>query len=530
MQSEKLKKHGLHIVSAMLVLVCSLCYLAYTIYMDRLVMFHDLKVELGTQSVGIAEFMTEHANLDKVRWVTDPTKVDLGKAGTTQITLRHGEKEQTVNLTVQDTASPAADILEIRKIPVSEIPEASELVSGIADASRVKVYYENEPVIPVDYRDIQVTVVVEDASGNRSTQVCTLSFLWLRERVVLELGQKLTAEQLLYNPYRDSSLLDQSQLDAVNAAAVGEYTISARLGELENICTVTVQDTTAPRLELQEVHTKPYNRRTLKDYISVVSDASGDVELRFVGTEPDYTTSGSYAVVIEAEDRYGNVTRKETTLWVANDLVPPTIQGLGRSLVMEKHGTLDFLDGVAAFDLKDGRCDVIVDTSGLNPDVAGIYYITYSSRDRAGNLRTTKRKVEVLHDEEDTAAMVRAIADTLPDDPEKIRDYVRSTIGYDHNWGGDDPIWHGFTKRGGNCYVHAMCLQSILELKGYETQMIWTTNKSHYWLLIKLDAGWRHIDATPSVQHAKISLMTDKQRLSTLNGRRWEFENWPACE
>ena len=171
-----------------------------------------------------------------------------------------------------------------------------------------------------------------------------------------------------------------------------------------------------------------------------------------------------------------------------------------------------------------------MDTSKLDVDTAGTYYVTYTAVDKSGNMATVKRKVIVEHDQEDTAALVASIAAKLGNDPEKLRDYVRSSINYNHSWGGEDPVWYGFTKWNGNCYVHALCLQEIFNLKGIENQLIWVTNKSHYWLIVKIDGVWKHIDPTPSNLHGRYSLMNDQQRLSTLSGRKWDTTQWPACE
>ncbi len=122
-----------------------------------------------------------------------------------------------------------------------------------------------------------------------------------------------------------------------------------------------------------------------------------------------------------------------------------------------------------------------------------------------------------------------SIASSLSNDPEAIRDYVR-TITYSTNWGGSDPVWYGFTNRSGNCYVHAMCLKAIFDYKGITSQLIWTTEKTHYWLIVYVNGGWKHIDATPTTLHSKYSLMNDEQRLSTLSGRTWDTSAWPACE
>ena len=77
-----------------------------------------------------------------------------------------------------------------------------------------------------------------------------------------------------------------------------------------------------------------------------------------------------------------------------------------------------------------------------------------------------------------------------------------------------------------------MCLMALFDEKGIESQLIWTIQKnpSHYWLIVKIDGVWKHIDPTPGRLHSKYSLMNDKQRLSTLSGRKWDRSAWPACE
>lgn len=531
MQKTKESRHLIvSVVTAAVLLILSLGYLGFDFYLNHVVLFRDLTVELGTETVGIQEFMTRKNPLTKVWWVSDPTKIDLGKVGSHKITMGYGEKTQTVTLTVQDTTAPKAVVEQLREVSASAIPEAKELVSDVQDASATRIYYETEPVVPQDYSDLDVTVVVEDESGNASRNVCRFHFAWMRENVTLELGETLKPEDILLDPDRDSALLNTEAMAEISAAGAGTYLLPVGTGEEAKTCTVTVQDTVAPVLKLRDVQLSPGERVAIRDFVQEASDASGDVQLRFLDGEPDSSEKGTYTVTIEAEDSSGNLTRQEATLWITSDATAPVIQGVKNSFTLEKYGSADFLEGALAFDNIDGLCEVKVDTSALDVNTAGTYYITFYAVDSSGNVGTLKRKVEVLHDQDDTLAWIAEIAETLPDDPEKIRDYVRETIRYNTSWGGEDPIWYGLTNSAGNCYVHALTLKALLDVKGFETQLIWVRNETHYWLIIKLGEVWRHIDSTPSSQHKKYSLMTDEQRLEQLNGRDWDFEQWPACE
>lgn len=534
MSGRKGKRTGMTLVIRILLVIALLlvgivAYMGYTAWRDSQEVFRDVTVELGTEALGIRAFMTEKAVGSRVSFVSDPAIIDLSKAQQTKIVLKHGTKNHTVLLTVQDTQVPAADVPQQWEISVSqEIPEAAELVSNVRDASEVKVYYAEEPVIPEDYSDVDVQIVLEDASGNQIQQICRFHFTgWLRESFVLELGETLTPDMLLTNPEKDQALAEQIDLSNVNT--VGEHTITVTSGDAQEDCVITIQDTTRPDLKLQNVRRQPGESVEAKDFVVSVSDLSGEPEIRIVGELPDCSGNGTHTITIEAKDAYGNVTSKEATLWVSDNLNPPEIEGAEEAMVVEKHSAPDFLEGVYAEDDVDGEIDVIVDTSDLDLTAAGTYYITYSAMDSSGNTGTYKRKVTVEPDEEDTAAMVKEIAESLPDDPEAIRDYVHDNIAYSSHWGGDDPVWHGLTVNSGNCYVHANTLKALLDYKGYETQLIWVTNKSHYWLIIKLDEGWRHIDSTPSYQHEKVGLGTDKVRYQNLNGRNWDRSQWPAC-
>ena len=526
----KNNKAQFNLFTALAVLLCSCVYLLYSSWYDRTVMFHDVTVELGMESLSIREFMNPSAKGSRVDFVTDHKRVDLGQPGKTDITLSHGSKEQTVTLTVQDTVTPTAQIESRRIVDVDNIPQAWELVSNVSDASPVRIYYAQEPVVSVDYSDVTVTVVVEDGSGNKLERDCVFSYRWLRDTYTMELGETLTPEKILLNPQRDSMLLDPAEMLRVNSGSVGEYTITAALGQRDAACTVTIRDTKGPDLELKEVHRHLGGNVRLEDFIASVSDASGNPELRIVGAAPDNLQTGRQTVIIEAEDKHGNVTRKETALLIGDDIVPPVIQGIAEPLVTAKYTEPDYMAGVSARDGQDGVVEVTVDTSKLDTTAAGTYYISYSAMDASGNIASAKRMVEVLHDKNDTAALVQEIADSLPDDPKAVREYVRKNLGYSSSYGGEDPVWFGLSKGGGNCYVHALCLQSLLEYKGYETQLIWTTDESHYWLLVKVREGWRHLDATPSPQHDMVILVTDEIRLKNLGGRVWDYEKWPVCD
>ena len=488
--------------------------------------FHDLTVELGTENINIGAFVTGFADVQNAGFVTDLSAVDISSVNCIPLTLRSGSKNETVTLTVEDTTPPKVEFISrLEKTPDYE-PDPYDFVASCYDLSPVTAYFVGNVVVPLNYKDQSFTVVVEDAYGNAVSQECTLSIVWLKSEYTLELGELLDEDDLLFNPERDGYMLNQEDIDAVNDSGIGEYTVTSLVDE--TVCRIHVVDTTPPELVLSDVSVYKGEEVTVDSFVESCFDVSGDVQVRLM-SQPDMDTTGIQTMTVEATDIYGNITTSTATLAVVKDKTPPVIRGLS-ALTVKKNSEPDYLSGVSAVDKVDGVCKVSYDSGGVNLAAAGTYYVTYTSQDKDGNTASVRRTVVVEHDQEDTDALADSIAAGLSSDPEAIRDYVRNTVKYSSSFGGEDPVWYGFTNKTGNCYVHALCLQSLLTRKGYETQLIWVTDKSHYWLIINLDGVWRHIDATPGSLHTKYSLMTDEQRYSILQGRNWDRSAWPKCE
>lgn len=517
-------------------LIIAVTVACYWCWYDQQTKFQSFQVELGTDKIELTPFLTEQAMAERCRFVTDISAIDLSVAGEYDIVLAQGNREETVKLTVKDTVAPVVVFQDV-VLQAGEIPEASAFVASIEELAQTTVEYVIGFPQTTDYEDKNVSVTVKDASGNAMTSVCTVRFIWLKDSATIELGNQLTKADLLLAPEKDDALIDQAQLDVINSSPVGSYTVTSTSGNKTATVAVTVQDTTGPVLKLQEVKRQVGKKAVLEDFVKEATDLSGEVTLTLL-TELSFNKAGTYPVQIEAKDIFGNVTVAETSLVISNDTTGPKFTGL-TAITVEKHSQLPDLEkGVKAKDAKDGVVDFTYNASKVNLEKAGTYYITYTAKDKSGNVTNSRRKVTVKPDKEDTAALVANLANSLPNDPVQIRTYVQKNIKYSSNWGGDDPTWFGLTQKHGNCYVHAKVLQDILTLKGWSTKLIWVTGpsgyeKTHYWLQIYINGGWKHIDATPSTLHGRYPLMNDTQRYETLvkNGvnRDWDRSMWPVC-
>lgn len=487
--------------------------------------FHGVTIELGEEVPGIEAFLTEYADPARVSLVSqdiDPTLV-----GQQTLVFKHISKEEQVTLTVQDTTAPTAKFNDMNAVLGQEL-KPEDFVSEVYDLAETSVAFAKAPEEPQNYGDCTVELLVSDVNGNSVTHTCHVFYVWMHEEFSMELGDKAEPADLLLDPEKDGALLDQSELDALNASPVGTYTVTSTSGDLSCDCLVTVVDTTAPELVLRPVSFYIGGTAVLEDFVESYTDLSGDVTVELL-TELDFETPGVQTVQVSATDASGNVTVAETTLEILTDTEPPLMYGLG-NMTVSKYSEIDYYAGVSAYDVMDGYVSFTVDSSRVDAEKQGTYYAIYTTWDNSGNTTSYWRKVTVSHDAADTAALVSSIAANLSSDVEVIRDYVRNNIYYSLDYGGGDPVWFGFTQGHGNCYVHAKCFQVLLTEKGYTSQLIWVTDKSHYWLQVYLNGKWVHMDATPSNTHGRYSIMNDGQRYETLSGRDWDRSQWPVCE
>ncbi len=110
---------------------------------------------------------------------------------------------------------------------------------------------------------------------------------------------------------------------------------------------------------------------------------------------------------------------------------------------------------------------------------------------------------------------------------------IREMISYKNNWGENDPIWYGLTNYNGNCYVHAMLLKKALDKKGIENYLIYTTDHTHYWNLVKEGDIYRHYDST-SGNHL-VGPVNDDEKYESIQHqhhaqRDWDRNLFPKAE
>ncbi len=505
------------IVVLILTLISFLIFFVYNKYSKK---FKDVSIELGTDKVELSQFVADEKYMDSAKFVTDMSTIDFSKTGSYQIELSYGNVTQVVTLNIIDTTPPEVEFKNIDKYVDYEL-KADDFIKSKKDLSEMTTSIINPPEI-TGIGTYDITVEVKDSSNNITSNVCKLNVSRVVKEFNLELGNKLQKKDILLNYEEDKDSLSQTEIDKINKKEVGEYELKVKINGEEEIVKIIIKDTKAPELKLKNVTIYDDEKVSGKDaFIVSAKDASGEVKTN-LKTEIDYKKIGTQKITIEAKDKYGNKVEKTANLTIKKDTEGPVFYGLS-SMSVEKNSSPNYKSGVKAVDARDGSCTFSVNSSAVNLSKAGTYYITYTAKDKKGNSSTARRKITVNHNQEDTNNKFNQFYNSYlaGKSVSSIVSTIRNKIYYNSSWGGNDPVWYGLTNYTGNCYVHALLVQKALNKAGIQNQLIYTTDRTHYWNLVYQNGKWRHYDATPGGH--LIGPATDEQKLNSpsMQGRKW---------
>lgn len=355
--------------------------------------FVDVMIELGQPMPAISQFATKYADPELVELITPASDIQIDKVGVYPIKLRYKKHEETVTLTVRDTTKPAVTAKNVTVAP-GMIVSAEDFIAEVQDYSETTVSFREQPEVLDTYGLVPVKLCVGDTHGNETVVQCKLEYTWLKSEFLMEVGHVLTKADLLLDESVDEAILDQAALDHITWFGVGSYEVGGDWNEETRVCSVTVVDTTAPELQLQELTIYADEEAVAaEDFILSLTDASRTEEVRLL-TELVFGQVGSVQTVqIEATDASGNTTVVETTLRIVEDL-PPVFSGL-EDIVVEDSTIPDYRVGVTAVDDRDGELVFQVDSTEVQLQKPGAYYVVYTASDRVGNTTEAMRRVVV---------------------------------------------------------------------------------------------------------------------------------------
>lgn len=251
---------------------------------------------------------------------------------------------------------------------------------------------------------------------------------------------------------------------------------------------------------------------------------------------------------------YNLVKDKMVATWTVVDDTPPVISGLvGKNsynskdiyMVAYPDRKYDFTKFVHASAPMGGKVKLTVNTDRINWKKSGVYTVTYTAKDLAGNVtkRPAKVQVRVPGDLDRMAdSILKKIVKNSWSDQKKaeaIYRYVRQNYAYvdsnDHaSW--EKSALYGLRYKSGNCFVYYSVSRLLLTRCGIpniEVKRSAGSRHGHWWNYVYIDGGWYHFDTTPRRRRATFCLLTDDQ-LSAYsraagNSHIWDKSLIPKC-
>lgn len=549
------KKLKIALIILLIIALIAVITIVFIILFSKKVKDH-VQIELGTQELKLQDFLVDEKYVSQAQFVTDISQINLQEVATHEITIKLNDKEYVCVLDIKDTTAPQVTFQDYDAYTDYQInPE--NFIAKKEDASEMTVSLGNEIQIN-GFGEYHPIVIVKDAYGNETSQECLLNISYIKSKFALEYGNTLTKQDILFDVQQYADTVNQADIDAINQSDVGQYDLKSVYEGQEKITKITVQDTTAPTLVLKDVTL--YTEQTITDtnqFVEKAEDLAG-VTLNIL-TQIDYSIIGEQEVTIEAVDSHGNKTSQTAKLIIKNDDEGPVFSGLN-DIKVTKNGSVDYKKNVTAKDGKDGDVEFTVDSSQVKLDTVGTYYATYTASDKSGNTTTSKRKIVVS--EKSTATSSSSSSSSSGDVYAKadefiakatsgvsgtankilaIKNYLRNNIKYSHRYNASNTgsvnaaAMKAFTAYEGDCYIHAAAAQVMFTRLGVQSIIVNALDYTHYWNMVYINGGWKHVDPTPGWAYADVGFMNDAKRLETLRRisgyeyRDWDRSKFPAA-
>lgn len=432
-------------------------------------------------------------------FITDMDALSTAHTGLIPVEIQVEGEVFTSHLLVQDTAAPKVTGQLVYCKPGEKV-SAEAFIAAWEDETDVTFAFEEEPEwTALGYRT--VSLKAEDEGGNTVSLQAALFVSPIAPVTLEATGEVLEGEQLGEGLYLFSRL---------TLNTLGTYELLAKDGEEILPVLVSVTDTTAPLLEVEEAN---------QWYLGYPISAEHFVKAGFDATgytcafekEPDWDLEGEQPVTLIARDGAGNTASYAFTLTLQKDDVPPEIL-----YVQNLNGyigeSVSYLKTVVCEDNCDGTLPVQVDTGGVNIYKPGTYTVIYRAQDSAGNTaekRCTLTLVEARITEAEFEAAVNACYDsiitedmTLKEKGYAIFQYTNQNIRYKASSDKRDwkyEAWRGITTGRGDCFTFCSVARALLEKAGAQVQVVTRyggkKNTRHWWLLVDLGTGYYHFDA-----------------------------------
>ena len=228
-----------------------------------------------------------------------------------------------------------------------------------------------------------------------------------------------------------------------------------------------------------------------------------------------FSQLGSYRLTLIMTDRRGKQSEHEVEMTLINDQEKPTIVGVNDISVYVGDG-VSYRNGISLLDNCDGPVRLEVDSKAVDTSKEGVYAVTYTAIDAAGNVTVKEISVYVytlrVTEEMLWGEIDRLIEEKIPKQftteqkARAIYSYVYYAISYSDSSDKSDWIraaYDGIRTGQGDCFTYFALSKAFFIRLGIESKDVKRTegivDERHYWSMVNIGTEasprWYHFDA-----------------------------------
>ncbi|MBC6314241.1 immunoglobulin-like domain-containing protein [Listeria grandensis] len=366
--------------------------------------------------------------------------VNVAKAGVYHVTYSVTDSDnntttKTITVTVLTDDAPILTTNDVYlKVGDTFEPLAGITANDTEDGNLTnKIKVETNTVDMTQAGTYAVSYSVTDADGNETT-IQRHIYVRTNDKPVIHATDQTFKAGRTFDPMAGMSASDIEDGDVtgdvtitandVDATQAGTYHVTYSVKDSDNnvttkTITVTVLTNEKPVITASDITQKAHRAIDPMADVSAADLEDGDVtaNVKIIANDVNIDVPGEYHITYSVLDSDGNTTEKTVTVTILSN-ENPVVTGQDSSFKAGR--TFDPMAGITASDTEDGdlTASIQVVANDVNPDVAGVYHVTYRVTDSDSNTTEVTYTVTVLSNEKPVIhASDQAIAFGTPFDP-----------------------------------------------------------------------------------------------------------------
>ncbi|MBC1777310.1 immunoglobulin-like domain-containing protein [Listeria booriae] len=347
--------------------------------------------------------------------------VDTNTVGTYHVTYSVTDSDgntttKTITVTITSNDAPTFKTSDVYlKVGDTFNPYAGITASDTEDGDltdRIDIESTNVDMTQAGTYAVEYSVTDSD---NNTTKITRHVYVRTNDKPVIHASDQTFKAGASFDPLAGMSASDTEDGDIttnvtvtandVDANHAGTYHVTYSVTDSDDntttkTITITVLTNEKPVITAADITQKAHRSVDPMAGVTASDLEDGDLtaNIKIIANDINIDVPGEYHVTYSVLDSDGNETEKTITVTILSNEAPVIH---GQDVTFKAGKAFDPMAGVTASDTEDGDITSTIEMTAndVNPDVAGVYHVTYSVTDSDGNTTEATYTVTVLTNE-----------------------------------------------------------------------------------------------------------------------------------